>query len=107
MNGFSIHYELREEGPPLLLRHGGTGCHADWGNACREFFGREYRLFGPDGHGRSTNNKPTITHRQCALDTLTLLDHLKIGRCRAIGVSMGGNVLLHMATISRSASRQW
>jgi pimeloyl-ACP methyl ester carboxylesterase len=40
-----------------------------------------------------------LTHRQCALDTLTLLDHLGIARCRAIGVSMGGNSLLHMATL--------
>jgi len=28
-----------------------------------------------------------------------LLDHLGIERCRAIGLSMGGNVLLHMATL--------
>ena len=29
---------------------------------------------------------------------LALLDHLGIERCRAIGMSMGGNILLHMAT---------
>jgi len=40
----------------------------------------------------------TITHRQCALDMFCLLDHLGIKRCRAIGLSMGGNILLHMAT---------
>src|SRR5262249_7086051 len=28
-----------------------------------------------------------------------LLDHLGIDRCRAIGISMGGNILLHMATM--------
>jgi pimeloyl-ACP methyl ester carboxylesterase len=106
LNGLSLHYELRGEGPPLLLLHGGTGCHSDWAYAGREFFEREYRLIIPDarGHGRSTfgeapNDQPTITHRQCALDTLVLLDHLKIERCKAIGVSMGGNILLHMATM--------
>ena len=101
LNHISLHYELRGEGPPLLLLHGGTGCHADWAYAGREVFEREYRLIAPDarGHGRSTNDQPTITHRQCALDTLALLDHLQIERCKAIGVSMGGNILLHMATM--------
>jgi pimeloyl-ACP methyl ester carboxylesterase len=58
-------------------------------------------LIAPDarGHGRSTNPQKTITHRQCALDALALLEHLGIKRCKAIGVSMGGNILLHMATL--------
>jgi pimeloyl-ACP methyl ester carboxylesterase len=101
LNGISLHYELRGEGPPLLLLHGGTGCHSDWAYAGREFFERDYRLIIPDarGHGSSTNPERTITHRQCALDTLALLDHLNIERCKAIGVSMGGNILLHMATM--------
>ena len=29
VNGISLPYELRREGPPVLLLHGGTGCHAD------------------------------------------------------------------------------
>ena len=106
LNGISLHYELRGDGPPLLLLHGGTGCHADWAHAGREHFEREYRLILPDArsHGNSAvpdwNELPkTLTHRQCALDALALLDHLKIERCKAIGVSMGGNVLLHMATM--------
>jgi pimeloyl-ACP methyl ester carboxylesterase len=62
---------------------------------------REYSLILPDarGHGRTTNPQKAITHRQCALDTLALLDHLGIRECRAIGLSMGGNILLHMATL--------
>lgn len=106
LNGFSFHYELRGEGTPLLLLHGGTGCHSDWTYAGREQFEREYYLVIPDarGHGRSAVTdwrelSKTLSHRQCALDTLALLDHLKIERCKAIGVSMGGNILLHMATM--------
>ena len=105
-NGTSLHYELRGEGAPLLLLHGGTGCHSDWVYAGREHFEREYQLILPDarGHGRSavpdwSELPKKLTHRQCALDTLALLDHLSIERCKAVGVSMGGNILLHIATM--------
>jgi pimeloyl-ACP methyl ester carboxylesterase len=101
LNGIELHYQIEGKGEPLLLLHGGTGCHNDWAYSGRDYFVREYRLIKPDarGHGRSTNPDKTITHRQCALDTLALLDHLGIARYRAIGLSMGGNILLHMATL--------
>ena len=101
LNGIDLCYEVRGSGAPLLLLHGGTGCHSDWAYSGREQVEREYRLILPDarGHGSSTNDQPTITHRQCALDMLALLDHLGVERCKAIGISMGGNILLHMATM--------
>ena len=101
VNGIDLYYETQGAGEPLLLLHGGSGCHDDWAYAGRDQFVREYNLILPDarGHGRSTNPARTITHRQCALDTLALLDHLGIQKCRAIGMSMGGNILLHMATM--------
>lgn len=99
-----LYYECRGEGEPLLLLHGMTGCSGDWEYAGVERFGREYRLVVPDmrGHGRSTTSAEAFSHRQCALDVLALLDHLGIERCRAIGMSMGGNVLLHVATLQPS-----
>jgi pimeloyl-ACP methyl ester carboxylesterase len=101
LNGAELCYEIEGAGEPLLLLHGGTGCHNDWVYVGREQLLREYGLVAPDarGHGRSTNPEKTLTHRQCAQDTLALLDHLGIERCKAIGVSMGGNILLHMATL--------
>jgi pimeloyl-ACP methyl ester carboxylesterase len=101
LNGMEMFYETDGSGEPLLLLHGGGGCHEDWIYAGREDFVRYYALISPDarGHGRSNNPAQTITHRQCASDTLALLDHLKIDRCKAIGLSMGGNILLHMATM--------
>jgi pimeloyl-ACP methyl ester carboxylesterase len=101
LNGIEMFYEADGSGEPLLFLHGGGGCHEDWSFAGREEFVRHYALIAPDarGHGRSTNPARTITHRQSALDTLALLDHLKIERCKAIGLSMGGNILLHMATM--------
>lgn len=101
INGIEMFYETDGAGEPLLLLHGGGGCHQDWVHAGRDQFLSEYTLIVPDarGHGRSTNPQKTITHRQCALDTFALLDHLGIERCKAVGLSMGGNILLHMATL--------
>jgi pimeloyl-ACP methyl ester carboxylesterase len=101
INGIQLYYETQGAGEPLLLLHGGSGCHEDWAYAGREELLREYTLITPDarGHGRSTNPAKSITHRQCALDTLALLDHLDIEKCKAIGISMGANILLHMATL--------
>jgi pimeloyl-ACP methyl ester carboxylesterase len=101
LNGIEMFVETDGSGEPLLLLHGGGGCHEDWMYPGREELVREYSLIAPDarGHGRSTSPTRTITHRQCAVDTLALLDHLNIARCKAIGLSMGGNILLHMATM--------
>jgi pimeloyl-ACP methyl ester carboxylesterase len=100
-NGIELYYELEGSGDPLLLLHGGGGCLDHWVYAGGDEFVRDHKLIKPDarGHGRSTNAGKTITHRQCALDMFALLDHLGIKRCRAIGISMGGNILLHMATL--------
>ena len=59
-----------------------------------------YRLIAPDlrGHGSSTNPSGEFTFRQCARDVRALLDHLRIPRLKAIGLSGGGIVLLHLAT---------
>jgi pimeloyl-ACP methyl ester carboxylesterase len=101
VNGIELHYEIAGDGEPLLLLHGGGGTHENWAYAGRDQFVSEYKIIAPDarGHGRSTNPQRTITHRQCAQDMLGLLDHLGIRRCRAAGISMGGNILLHMATM--------
>jgi len=102
LNDIEMYYEIEGSGEPLLLLHGGTGCHENWAHAGGDQFVREYTVIKPDarGHGRTSNPQKTITHRQCALDTLALLDHLGIRKCRAIGLSMGGNILLHMATLA-------
>jgi pimeloyl-ACP methyl ester carboxylesterase len=102
LNGIELYYELHGAGEPLLLLHGMTGAGGDWIHAGRDELAQKYRLIVPDlrGHGRSTSSAEALTHRQCALDILALLDRLGIHRCKAVGLSMGGNTLLHMATRS-------
>jgi len=104
VNGITIYWETHGEGEPLLWLHGAMGCGADW----RYLFGEApagHQLIAPDlrGHGASTNPSGAFTFRQCALDVLALLRHLGLPRIKAIGLSGGGIVLLHMATIEPSS----
>jgi pimeloyl-ACP methyl ester carboxylesterase len=99
VNGIELHWEEAGEGEPLLWLHGAMGCGADWQyifNECPP----GYRLIAPDlrGHGSSTNPSGSFTFRQCADDMRALLAHLHLPSVKAIGVSGGGLVLLHMAT---------
>lgn len=104
INGMDMYYEVRGQGEPLLLLHGFFGSHANFAHLFdMDDLGRSYQVIVPDlrGHGRSSNPLPGTTHRQSALDVLALLDHLGIERCKAVGISFGGNILLHVATRER------
>ncbi|NTX34358.1 alpha/beta fold hydrolase [Myxococcus sp. CA033] len=101
LDGLRMHCTLMGEGPPLVLLHGFTGTGADWVHVFDlDMLAREYRLIIPDlrGHGRTDNPSEDFTTRQGGVDVLALLDSLGIERFRAIGMSLGGNTLLHLAT---------
>jgi pimeloyl-ACP methyl ester carboxylesterase len=102
VNGIDLYVEIHGAGEPLLLLHGFTGTSQDWIHAGRAKLAEHFRLIAVDarGHGRSTNPAGTLTHQQCARDTLSLLDQLGIRRCKAIGMSFGGNTLLHVAAMA-------
>jgi pimeloyl-ACP methyl ester carboxylesterase len=99
LNGIELHYETVGEGEPLLWLHGFLGCGEDWRHIFQEP-PAGYRLIAPDlrGHGASTNPSGVFTFREAARDISTLLDRLDLSRVKAIGLSGGGIVLLHLAT---------
>lgn len=99
VNDIEMYYEIRGEGEPLVLLHGGGGVGANW-NLVFKDPPKGYRLVVPDmrGHGRTTNPSMEFTFRQSALDVFALLDLLGVERFKAIGMSMGAKTLLHMAT---------
>lgn len=104
IHGIDMHYKIRGRGEPLLLLHGFMGIGADWAYIFRDLQPPDgYQFVIPDlrGHGSSTNPSKVFTHRHAALDVFALLDHLKVDHCKAIGMSCGGNILLHMATQQR------
>ena len=99
INGIDLYFETYGEGEPLLLLHGFMGSGSDWAQVFQSA-PEGYRSIFPDmrGHGRTTNPPGTFSFQQSARDILALLDVLKIGQCKAIGVSGGAQTLLHMAT---------
>jgi pimeloyl-ACP methyl ester carboxylesterase len=104
VNGARLSYQIGGNGPPLCLLHGFTGQGQDWRHVFDlKDLARRHRLIVPDlrGHGQSTNPLAAFTHGQCAQDVAALLDELEIPRTKAIGMSLGGNTLLHLATRQR------
>jgi pimeloyl-ACP methyl ester carboxylesterase len=99
INDIDLYFETQGRGERLLLLHGFTGSGGDW-RYVFEAPPRGYELVIPDlrGHGRSTGAEGAFTFGQCALDVAALLDHLGVGRVRAIGLSGGAQTLLHLAT---------
>ena len=100
VNGVQLHWEETGDGEPLLWLHGAMGCGDDWRYVFREP-PPGFRLIAPDlrGHGASTNPTGVFTFRQCALDVRALLEHLRLPRVKAVGISGGGLTLLHLATM--------
>jgi pimeloyl-ACP methyl ester carboxylesterase len=96
-----MHYQTMGQGEPLLLLHGFFGAGSDFAHLFDlEALAGRHRLIVPDlrGHGRTPDPGGPFSQRACALDVWTLLDELGVERFKAVGTSLGGNTLLHMAT---------
>jgi pimeloyl-ACP methyl ester carboxylesterase len=100
VNGIDLYCDIVGEGEPLLWLHGFMGAGPDWKYVFKNV-PAGFQLIAPDlrGHGASTNPSGEFSFRQAAHDILGLLDHLRIDRIRAIGLSGGGLTLLHLATM--------
>ncbi|MBV8819354.1 MAG: alpha/beta hydrolase [Acidobacteriaceae bacterium] len=100
VNGTQLYFETHGRGDPLLLLHGFSGAGENWASALDQLQSR-FQLIVPDlrGHGRSATLPGQFRHRDAAVDMFELLEHLGVASCSGIGISCGGNVLLHMATM--------
>jgi pimeloyl-ACP methyl ester carboxylesterase len=106
LNGTELYFEVHgipaqgQANEPLILLHGFSGSSQDWTAVITEWR-TEFQLIVPDlrGHGRSGILSKPFRHQDAAADMLALLDHLKVGALKGLGMSGGGNVLLHMATM--------
>jgi len=101
LNGVRIYFEVHGSGEPLLLLHGFTGSSQDWSLVgLVNDWTPAFQLVVPDmrGHGQSEPLSKPFRHDDAAADMIALLDFLGIEKIKALGISGGGNVLLHIAT---------
>jgi 3-oxoadipate enol-lactonase len=89
-----IVYEVRGNGPPIVLLHPFPANHALWQPAIAALESR-YRLILPDlrGHGDSGVGEGPATMAKHAADLARIMDEEEIGRAVFVGVSIGGYIL--------------
>jgi len=99
VNGVEIYFELHGSGDPLVLLSGFSGSSQDWKPSLAAW-GPDFQILLPDlrGHGRSSILSAPFRHADAALDLFALFDHLGIRTFKGVGISAGGNILLHLAT---------
>lgn len=102
VNGVNIHYQVKGEGPDVVLVHGLTSSLAFW-YATKVFpvLSKEYRVTAYDlrGHGYSDTTPSGYTSAALAEEMCGLFDKLGIAQARLIGHSYGGSAVLHFAML--------
>jgi 3-oxoadipate enol-lactonase len=92
-----LYYEIRGEGPDVVMLHPYPSDHSYWLLAA-QYLESRFRLVLPDlrGLGRSGVGDGATTMPVLAEDLLRLCDVLKIGRAAFVGCSVGGYVLFEL-----------
>lgn len=89
-----ISYEIRGEGPPIVLLHPFPCDHGFWYPVAAALDSR-YRLILPDlrGHGESEIGEGPALMAKHALDIVRVLDVVGVGKAAFVGCSIGGYIL--------------
>jgi pimeloyl-ACP methyl ester carboxylesterase len=89
-----IHYEVRGEGPPLLMLMGWQANRTWWPESLLSRLEPHAKLILMDhrGTGRSSDSRRLYSMADLARDALAVLDTEGIDRADVLGVSMGGMV---------------
>ena len=91
IRGAEIAYDVRGQGPALLLLHAFPLGLAQWDEQARVLSGASQVVrFDARGFGGSPPGDGLLTMERIADDAAGLLDHLQIGAATVCGLSMGG-----------------
>lgn len=93
----SLAYDVRGDGPPLVLLHG-LGERASTWDPVRDAFAARFTTYAVDfrGHGRS-DRADAYSQQLMEVDTTGLLGALGLAGVILVGHSMGGSVALRIA----------
>lgn len=106
-NGVNYYYEIRGEGEPLLLLHGGLGTIDMFEPVLPELAaGRQVIAVELHGHGRTALGERGISLVDMGDDMAVVLDELGYDRVDVLGYSMGGGVGLRLAIQSPERVRR-
>ena len=99
-DGVKLHYWSIGQGPAVVLLHGFSGSADMWlFNGVAAALAKNHRVLALDcrGHGRSDKpHDPARYGPPVALDTVELLDHLKLEKAHIHGFSLGGWILAYI-----------
>lgn len=97
-----IFYEVRGDGPDVVLLHPFPSDHTFW-NGVGERLESRYRLVLPDlrGHGQSTAGEGPATMHKHAQDIARVCDELRIAKAVFVGCSIGGYIMFEIWRRSR------
>ncbi|MEF3135895.1 alpha/beta fold hydrolase [Rhizobium sp. 268] len=98
VNGIDYYYEIRGEGEPLLLLHGGLG-QIEMFAPVMPVFADHRQVIAVDlqGHGRTPLGKRPIDLAAIGADLAILVKQLGYDKLDVFGYSFGGGVALNMA----------
>lgn len=97
MNGIDYYYEIRGEGEPLLLLHGGLGQIEMFGANLKTLQDKR-QVIGVDlqGHGRTPLGSRPIDIPAIGADMAELVEKLGYDKVDVLGYSFGGGIALQM-----------
>ncbi|MDT0266010.1 alpha/beta fold hydrolase [Streptomyces sp. DSM 44915] len=97
-DGTRIAYQVRGQGPPLVLLAGQSNDH-HWWDPVRDDFAAAHTTVTLDYRGTGDSDRPETPYstEQFARDVVAVLDTLDIGRAAVYGTSLGGRVAQQLA----------
>ncbi len=103
-NGVKIHYTSEGQGEPVVLVHGvAVNADLNWRRpGVTKALAKDHRVIMLDVRGHGLSEKPhdsACYGQEMAEDVIRLMDHLGIEKAHVIGYSMGGFIVLKLATL--------
>ncbi len=99
VNGHRLYYEVRGDGPPIVLLHAGGGNIVQTFAAQLAPFSAHHRVIALEqmGQGHTPEVRGPLTYALMMQDTAALLDQLKVRNAGVVGLSDGAILALMLA----------
>lgn len=98
INGLELYYQLRGDGKPLVMLHGGMGAHEMFGeNIDRLAERRKVVIVHQQGHGNTKDPGRPMTYEAMGDDVAGLIGRLGFDKADLLGYSLGGEAAFQAA----------